>query len=374
MKLAEAVKLAAPLAGTLLLSANLALPASALADQRTPPRAHASETATVLARSVHVRRGIAPIAMTCQSGPCVGTVQLGGSRTPRGLYGSASFSLNTGAQAVVEVRLSSAGRQLLKKGLQVVAWATLSLPGSLSAASRVPLTLSAFTVIANHWHPGFNRFWSGYAVTGQKFSAVRGTFVQPSMTSCTGPRAGSPDSRIANNVDVWSGLDGVGSSPIEQVGTAVVCYILADGTRSIGYYAWYETFPDALIGIPIAIHPGDTIVTEVRAVAPQRFAMTVRDSTTAAAWAQVVHQHTAVHQLSAEWIDEIQGVAPASITTTRWSNVSATARGVTAPVGTPPNAEVTAFATSDVRSHQRIEPSPLSDAGAAFSISWLPGA
>jgi hypothetical protein len=312
--------------------------------------------------------------MACRSGPCVGAIQLGGSKTPSGLYGSASFSLDTGAQAVNKVRLSSAGRRLLKKRLQVVAWATLSLHGSRSAASRVPLTLSAFTIIANHWQPGFNKFWSGYAVTGQKFTAVRGTFVQPSMTSCTGSSAGSADARLANNVDIWSGLDGVGSAGIEQVGTEVVCYILAGRPPSIGYYAWYETFPDPLIAIPIAIHPGDTIFTEVRAVAPQQFKMAIADRTTGAVWSQMVHQHSPAHQLSAEWIDETQGVAPPRITTTNWSNVSATARGVRAPVGTPPNAEVTAFATSDMRSHQHIEPSPLSAAGAAFSISWLPGA
>jgi hypothetical protein len=367
------MKLAASLAGTVVLAGSSTLSANALADQHSPLRAHASGTATVLARSVRVRRAIAPIVVACRAGPCVGAIQLGGSRTPRGLYGSVGFSLGTGTQAVVKVRLSSAGRQLLKKGLQVAAWATLSLHGSRSAASRVPLTLSAFTIIANHWQPGFNKFWSGYAVTGQKFTAVRGTFVQPSMTSCAGSRASSPDTRIANDVDIWSGLDGVGSSPIEQVGTEVVCYILAGGTPSIGYYAWYETFPDPLIAIPIAIHPGDTIFTEVRAVAPQQFAMAIEDRTTAAAWSQVVHQHTPVHQLSAEWIDETQGVAPPSITTTNWTKVSATARGVKAPVGTPPNAEVTAFATSDIRSHRHIEPSPLSGAGAAFSVSWLPG-
>jgi hypothetical protein len=248
------------------------------------------------------------------------------------------------------------------------------MDGSRSATSRVPLTLSAFNVVANHWQPGFNKFWSGYAVTGQKFTAVRGTFVQPSMSSCTGSSAGGPDARIANDVDIWSGLDGVGSSSIEQVGTEVVCYILGDGTPSIEYYAWYETFPDPLIGVSIAIHPGDTIFTEVRAVAPHQFAMAIVDRTTAAAWSRVVYQHKPGHQLSAEWIDETQGVVPPSITTTKWSNVSATARGVAAPVGTPPNGEVTAFATSDIRSNQHIEPSPLSSAGAAFSISWLPGA
>jgi Peptidase A4 family len=392
------MKLAALIAGAVALAGSSALAADALAAQQAPisahaagipaahaagipaahaagiPAAHAAGVPAVLARSVHVRRGIAPIVLACRSGPCDGLIQLGGSKTARGLYGSASFSLNAGTQTVVEVRLSSAGRQLLKGGLQVVAWATVSLRGSRSAASRVPLTLSAFTVIANHWQPGFNKLWSGYAVIGQKFTAVRGTFVQPSMPSCGGSSAGSPEAPKANNVDIWSGLDGFGNGALEQVGTEVVCYVPSGGTPSIAYFAWYETFPDSLIGIPIAIHPGDTIFTEVKAVSPQHFAMTLEDKTTAAKWSEVVYQHTPAHQISAEWIDETQGVSLPTITTTSWSNVSATARGVTAPLGTPPNAEVAAFVTFDSRSHRHVEPSPLSDAGDAFNISWLAGA
>jgi hypothetical protein len=368
------MRLTALMAGSVVLAGNAALAANALAAQHTPLSAHAAGTATVLARPVHVRAGIAPIVLACRSGPCAGSIQLGGPRAPRGLYGSAGFSLNAGAQTVVNVRLSSAGRKLLKKGLQVIAWATVTLRRSRSVSSRVPLALSAFTIIANHWQPGFNKFWSGYAVTGQKFSAVRGTFVQPSMPSCGGSSAGSPEAPKVNNVDIWSGLDGFASSVIEQVGTEVVCYVPGGGSPSIVYFAWRETFPDSLIGIPIAIHPGDTIFTEVKAVSPQRFEMTLEDETTAAKWSEVVSQQAPAPQLSAEWIDETQGVSLPTLTATSWSNVSASARGVTAPLGSPPNAEVTAFATSDTGSHQHVEPSLLSGAGAAFSISWRPGA
>jgi hypothetical protein len=193
------------------------------------------------------------------------------------------------------------------------------------------------------------------------------------MTSCNGSSAGSPEPPIAGNVDIWAGLDGLGSSPIEQVGTQVVCYMPSPGTPSIGYFAWYETFPDHEIGIPIAIHPGDTIFTEVRAVGSQRFAMTLEDRTTGAAWSKVVYQHTRAPQLSAEWIDETQGVSLPNMTMTTWSKISATARGVTAPIGRPPNAEVTAFATSDAASHQHVAPSQLSAAGDVFNVSWSPG-
>jgi hypothetical protein len=368
------MKLAALIAGTVALAASSAAVADASAGQQTRVGASAASVVSLLTRSVHVRKGIAPIGLSCRAGSrCRGTLRLQGSRTPPGLYGSAGFSLNAGAQAGVNVRLSPVARKLLKEELQLVAWATVSLRGFRSPAFRVSLTLSVFNVIANHWQPGFNRFWSGYAVTGQKFTAVRGTFVQPSMPSCSGSSAGNPAAPIANNVDIWSGLDGLGSSSIEQLGTEVDCYIPGGGAPSIGYFAWYETYPDLLVGIPIAIHPGDTIFTEVRAQAPQQFEMTLEDRTTAAAWSQVVYQRSLASQRSAEWIDETQGVALPNITTTDWSKVSATARGRTAPIGKPPNAEVTAFATSDAASNQHVTPSQLSGAGDAFNISWSPG-
>jgi len=363
-------------AGVVALAGAWALAANAQADQKAQINAHAAQSVTVLGRSVLVRDGVAPIGLRCRSASCVGTLQLQGLRTARGLYGAVGFSLNAGRQTVLKARLTPAGRQLLNTGLSVLVWATVTLRGSSSPALRVQLTLTRFIIIASRWHQGFNKFWSGYAVTGQRFRAVRGTFVQPSMTSCSASSARSPGAPIVSIVFIWSGLDGLGSYPIEQVGTEIVCVIPSAGPPSIGYYAWYETFPvpDAVRAIPVAIHPGDTISTEVRAVSPQHFAMSLEDRSTASGWSQVLYQPTRAPQLSAEWIDEVQGVAMPSITTTTWSSVSTTARGTTAAIGQPPNAEVSALTISDTASRQHIQPSPLSAAGDAFNISWLPGA
>jgi hypothetical protein len=374
------MKLAALIAGTVVLAAisvlagNAVPAANARADQQIPVSARTAEIPIVLARSIRVRGAVAPILLACRSGPCDGVIQLGGPGTPRGLYGAASFSLGTGARATVNVHLSSAGRQLLRTNLSALVSATVAPRGSRSPASSVRLTLTSFVLVRNHWRQGFNKFWSGYAVFGQKFTAVRGTFVQPSMTACSGSSTGSPVPPVANNVFIWSGLDGFGSSSIEQVGTEVACLIPPDGEPAIGYFAWYETFPEDLTPIPIAIHPGDEITTEVKAVSPQRFAMTLEDKTTAAKWSEVVFQHARAPQLSAEWIDEAQGVSMPTITTTDWSEVSSTAGGVSAPVGRSPHTEVAALSISASAFNQHVEPDPLSGTGDAFSISWLPGA
>jgi hypothetical protein len=368
------MKRAALIAATIVLAGNSALAANARADRRTPVRARAAGIATVLARSIHVRGGIAPIALTCRSGPCDGVLELGGSRTPPGLYGAASFSLATGARTNVNVHLSSAGRGLVKMNLSALVSATVAPRGSRSPAASVRLTLTPFLLVRNHWHRGFNKFWSGYAVTGQKFTAVRGTFIQPSMTACSGSSAGSPVPPVANNVFIWSGLDGFGSSSIEQVGTEAACLIPPAGEPAIGYFAWYETFPDDLTPIPMAIHPGDVISTEVKGVSPQRFAMTLEDKTTAAKWSEVVYQHTHAPQLSAEWIDEAQGVSMPTITTTDWSEVSSTAHGLSAPIGRAPHTEVAALTISASAFNEHVDPSAPSGPGDAFSISWLAGA
>jgi Peptidase A4 family len=367
------MKLAALIAGTVALAGNSALAANARADQRTPVRAHAAGIAIVLARSIHVRGGVAPVVLSCRSGPCDGVLALGGSRTPRGLYGAASFSLGTGARTSVSVHLTSAGRQLLRTNLSALVSATVTPRGSPSPASSVRLTLTPFVLVRNHWRRGFNKFWSGYAVFGQRFTAVRGTFIQPTMTACSGSSAGSPVPPVANNVFIWSGLDGFGSASIEQVGTEVACLIPAGGEPAIGYFAWYETFPDDLTPIPVAIHPGDVISTEVKGVSPQRFAMTLEDKTTTAKWSEVVYQHARAPQLSAEWIDEAQGVSIPTITTTDWSEASSTARGVSAPIGHSPDTEVAALTISASAFDEHVEPSALSAPGNAFSISWLPG-
>src|SRR5262249_48008300 len=153
------MKLVALTAGTVALAGSPAVAANASGYQQTRIGAGAARSITVLTRSAHVRKGVAPIGLSCGSGsPCAGTLELQGSRAARGLYGRASFSLNAGVHTVVNVRLSSAGRQLLKTALQAVAWATVRLRGFRSPTPGVRLRLSPFNIIANHWRTGFDKF------------------------------------------------------------------------------------------------------------------------------------------------------------------------------------------------------------------------
>ena len=89
--------------------------------------------------------------------------------------------------------------------------------------------------------------WSGYAATaasGQTFASVSGSWTVPSVTSTTSGNTYSCH---------WIGLDGDGSTTVEQIGTEAD---VINGTPT--YYAWYEFAPAAEVEISgFAIQPGD---------------------------------------------------------------------------------------------------------------------
>jgi hypothetical protein len=228
-------------------------------------------------------------------------------------------------------------------------------------------------VLSSPWRSGFNKLWAGYAITGPRFRAVRGTFIQPAMGSCRGSTTADPEAPIANNVFIWSGLDGLGTPTVEQVGTEIICEITAQGP-SVSYFAWFETFPEPVHEIPVAIHPGDQISTEVKALDRHHFLMTLEDRTTASRFSHIAYQRVAASRSSAEWIDEPEGIDLPSITPTVWSSLSATAGGRTASIGRGGNGHVSDLKISDAASNQHVEPSPLGDGRSAFATSWLPGA
>lgn len=69
--------------------------------------------------------------------------------------------------------------------------------------------------------------WAGYGVTGGKFTSVSANWVEPSVT-CTSNGI----------VGFWIGLDGWGSTTVEQDGTGVDCQ---NGKPQ--QFAWWETYP-----------------------------------------------------------------------------------------------------------------------------------
>lgn len=131
--------------------------------------------------------------------------------------------------------------------------------------------------------------WGGYAVHGEAFTSVSGSWIQPKV-AC-------PVSRPAE-LGIWVGLDGAASETVEQIGTGASCAM----RTTPRHYAWWEMYPDALIEIDMAVRPGDAIEAQVEARGTT-FTLALRNRTTGASFrtAQVLRS---ARRDSAEWIVE----------------------------------------------------------------------
>jgi hypothetical protein len=87
---------------------------------------------------------------------------------------------------------------------------------------------------------------AGAYVSGSGFYSVTSTWTEPSVT-CNSP----------NGLAIWVGLDGFGSSTIEQTGVAIDC-----SSGRPAYQAWYEVYPAGPVYYSTSSYPvaaGDRI-------------------------------------------------------------------------------------------------------------------
>lgn len=82
--------------------------------------------------------------------------------------------------------------------------------------------------------------WSGAAKTGSGFSSVTSTWTEPSVTCNSYNDLMAP----------WVGIDGYGSSTVEQTGVATDC---SSGTAV--YQAWYEMYPASPVYYSLSTYP-----------------------------------------------------------------------------------------------------------------------
>lgn len=144
--------------------------------------------------------------------------------------------------------------------------------------------------------------WAGYAVAraGLAFRSVRAAFFVP-YADCRD----TPDASSSH----WVGLDGLGSSSVEQIGVAVSC----TGTKA-GYYAWYEMYPKS-VQMVFQVHPGNAIQASVRYQPSRRkFLLRLRDITSGRHFSRRVRcAASACTRSSAEVISEAPSSAAGKI-------------------------------------------------------------
>jgi hypothetical protein len=162
--------------------------------------------------------------------------------------------------------------------------------GAVAAAGTAPAWGVSTEVSSN---------WSGYAVSGKRFTAVSGTWVEPAA-SCTAGSTGS--------VAAWVGLGGnsQSSDTLEQIGTEVDCS--ASGTAS--YSMWYELVPAAAVPIKLQISAGDSVFASVT-VSGTSVTLRIENLTRKTSFSKTLTM-ASPDLSSAEWIVEVPSLCSSS--------------------------------------------------------------
>ena len=132
--------------------------------------------------------------------------------------------------------------------------------------------------------------WAGYDATGGGFTSVTASWVEPAVPASA---SGEPYAVF------WVGLDGDGSSTVEQTGTAAY----SEG-GNVYYYAWYEMYPAASVLIGgMTVSPGDVMTGTVTSTGSGHFTLTLVDDSTGYSFTTSKTNNTA-SRYSAEVIAE----------------------------------------------------------------------
>jgi len=107
--------------------------------------------------------------------------------------------------------------------------------------------------------------WSGYAVTGGRYTSVSASWTQPAVNCSVTPTGWS---------SFWVGLDGDTTGTVEQTGTEADC-----SSGSAVYSSWYEMYPKFPKNYPDAVRPGDSFTASVTTDGRGNFTLTLRNTT-----------------------------------------------------------------------------------------------
>lgn len=105
--------------------------------------------------------------------------------------------------------------------------------------------------------------WSGYAANSGNYTSVSSSWTEPSVNCNT-----------QGIVAFWIGLDGWGSSTVEQDGTGVDC-----SSGSPQYFAWWETYPaNSIQEYGDTVQPGDSLTSTVTDQGNNTYDMVLTDN------------------------------------------------------------------------------------------------
>jgi hypothetical protein len=208
--------------------------------------------------------------------------------------------------------------------------------------------------------------WSGYAITGETFTDVQGSWTQPAA-SC--PTNKQEDSAF------WVGIDGYSSTDdnVEQTGTDSDCNKGKKGAGTPHYYAWWEidtATSTSSVTIPEPVSPGDQMSAEV-SNSGGTYTLTLTD---AGRWTYSPGPQTPVptpQASSAEWIAEAPSVCTKKCVPVKLANF----RSVTFTGASANGASIASFTSSQTKKIEmekgktiKAVPTPL--LGSGFTVNW----
>ncbi|GAA2145994.1 G1 family endopeptidase [Kitasatospora kazusensis] len=190
---------------------------------------------------------------------------------------------------------------------------TLAAAATALAVPAVPATASAAQGLAfrplQYNTNGYN--WGGYAATGSGFTSVSASWTEPRATCNSSNDLYAP----------WVGIDGYGSSSVEQTGVATDC-----SSGSPVNQAWYEMYPANPVYLSLSSYPvsaGDTISASVTYAGSNKYTLKLTDSSRG--WTYTTSKTLSASRASAEVIIESPTGAYPNFGTLKFS--SATVNG-----------------------------------------------
>ena len=170
--------------------------------------------------------------------------------------------------------------------------ATAALAAATLAAPAVPASAAAAPDLGfRPLHYNINGYnWGGYAATGSGFTSVSAAWTEANAT------CNSTDDLYAP----WVGIDGYGSSTVEQTGVATDC----SSGRAV-HQAWYEMYPANPVYLSRSSYPvsaGDHISASVTYAGSSRYTLKLTDSTRG--WTYTTTKSLSAQRTSAEVIIE----------------------------------------------------------------------
>jgi len=231
-----------------------------------------------------------------------------------------------------------------------------ALVGVLATAAALSATAggatSSMRLARIHWITNSTSTnWSGYAVTGSRFTTVSAAWTEPTA-KCSGTAYSS----------FWVGLDGDTSGTVEQTGTDADC-----SGSTPRYYAWYEMYPKFPVNLPGTVRPGDKLSASVTTDGRGNFTLTISDSTqgwTNQTKAKLKRAELASAEVIAEAPSGSGGVLPlANFGTVSFANAKANGSLLTS--STPHLDPITMVTSSGT-----VKAQPSSISNGAFSVTW----